>query len=332
MPKVSGGLAVLMQIAKHLSDLGFPARVVRREGGRPALPEGFPVPVVEWDQLRLGCEDVWLVPEGWANSLAPGLRAGAKCVVYVQNWAYLFSSLPRGVSWHDLPVSFLAVSRPVAWFIEQALGQPSLVVRPGIDRSLFRPPGRKPDDPLRVAFMPRKNKALADLIQSLFAARNPEISSPDRMPWTDIQGRSHAEVAEMLAGSHIFLATGFPEGCPLPPLEAMACGCLPVGFSGFGGWEYMTPIAEGGGEGQEVWRPWFPVPENPWPGNGFWVPDADALAATLALEQAARLWRDRGPKLDQALQAGQWTADAFALSEQREQVLGAWTRIAVREG
>ena len=331
MAKVSGGLAVLMQVAEHLNQVGFPVRVVRREGGRPILPEGFPVPVVEWEQLRLGSDDVWLVPEGWANSLAPGLRAGAKCVVYVQNWAYLFSSLPQGVSWHDLPVSFLAVSRPVAWFIKQALGRSSLVVLPGIDRSLFRPPKHKPDGPLRVAFMPRKNKALADLIRDLFTARNPKFSTADHMMWTDIQGRSQAEVAELLAQSHIFLATGFPEGCPLPPLEAMACGCLPVGFSGFGGWEYMTPIVEGRQEAQEIWRNWFPVPENPWPGNGFWVPDADALAAVLALEQAVHFWTEPGSRLDQALQAGQQTADAFALNKQRELVFAVWSKITMQE-
>jgi len=317
----------LLQVAEHLEQSGLPVRVVRRERGRPEFPEGFRVPVMEWDQLQLSGDDVWLVPEGWTNALAPGLRAGAKCVVYVQNWAYLFSSLPQGVSWHDLPISFLAVSRPVAWFIEQALGLSSLVVRAGIDRSLFSPPEQKPDGPLRVAFMPRKNKALAELIRDLFIARNPEFSTADHLIWTDIQGLPHAEVAELLTLSHIFLATGFPEGCPLPPLEAMACGCLPVGFAGFGGWEYMTPINEGERDDQKPWRPWFPVPENPWPGNGFWVPDADALAAVLALEQAARLWRNKGPKLDQALHAGQLTAAAFALEAQRKQVLAVWPKI-----
>lgn len=317
----------MIQVAEHLDRGDFPVRVVRREVGRPALPVGFRVPVEEWDHLRLDSNDIWMVPEGWPNALAPGLRAGAKCVVYVQNWAYLFSSLPQGVSWHDLPVSFLAVSRPVAWFIEQALGRSSLVVRPGIDRSQFRPPKRKPDGPLRVAFMPRKNKALAELIRDVFTARNSEFGSADKMIWTDIQGRSHAEVPNLLTQNHIFLATGFPEGCPLPPLEAMACGCLPVGFTGFGGWEYMTPILERGREDQEHRRPWFPVPKNPWPGNGFWVPDADALAAVLALEQAVHCWTGKGPKLDKALQAGQLTADAFSLDAQREQVLDVWPKI-----
>lgn len=332
MARSSGGLAVLLQVASHLHQAGRPVRVVRREQGRPALPQGFAVPVLDWDALELGSQDFWLVPEGWTNALAPGLRAGARCLVYVQNWAYLFSSLPEGVSWADLPVTFLAVSRPVAWFIEQALGRPSLVVPPGIDRRLFCPVQRKPNGPVRVAFMPRKNKALAELIRAVYTARNPQAAAAHRLLWTDIQGRSQAEVAELLGQSHIFLATGFPEGCPLPPLEAMACGCLPVGFAGFGGWEYMRAIDVAGLETMHNNRPWFPVPDTPWPGNGFWVPDADALAAALALEHAVRFWTKPGPELDQALQAGQQTADALGLETQRTRVLAVWSRLCEEAG
>nr|WP_045221007.1 glycosyltransferase family 4 protein [Desulfonatronum thioautotrophicum] len=335
MAKSSGGLAVLLQIAEHLHQAGLPVQLVRRERGRPMLPEESTVPVVDWVDLELDSGHLWLVPEGWTNALAPGLRAGAHCLVYVQNWAYLFSSLPKGVSWRELANTFLAVSRPVAWFIARVLGQPSQVVRPGIDRTLFRPRTRKPEGPLRVAYMSRKNKALAELIQAVFTARNPELATPDRISWMDIHGRSQAEVAEGLNQSHIFLATGFPEGCPLPPLEAMACGCLPVGFAGFGGWEYMRPIAMAAMEaleGTPQQKPWFPVPENPWPGNGLWVPDGDALAAALALEHAMQLWTERGADLAMALQAGQQTADAFDLKAQRSQVLDAWARLGIKTG
>ncbi|TVQ97345.1 MAG: glycosyltransferase [Desulfovibrionales bacterium] len=334
MAKSSGGLAVLLQIAEHLNQAGMPVQLVRRESRRPLLPEECTVPVVDWETLKLDSRHLWLIPEGWTNALAPGLRAGAHCLVYVQNWAYLFSSLPKSVSWRGLSTTFLAVSRPVAWFIAKVLGQPSQVVRPGIDRTLFRPMTGKPEGPLRVAYMSRKNKALAELIQAVFSARNPELATPNRITWTDIHGRSQAEVAERLNQSHIFLATGFPEGCPLPPLEAMACGCLPVGFAGFGGWEYMVSMAMGAMEGREGAphpRPWFPIPENPWQGNGFWVPDGDALAAALALEHAVQLWTDRGADLAMALQAGQQTADAFDLKTQRTQVLEAWAQLGIMD-
>jgi len=46
-------------------------------------------------------------------------------------------------------------------------------------------------------------------------------------------------LAEEFRKSDIYIHTGFPEGLPLPPLEAMACGCLVIGFAGGGGLENM---------------------------------------------------------------------------------------------
>lgn len=283
------------------------------------------MPVTAWNELRLTPRDLWLVPEGWVNALTPGLQAGARCLVYVQNWAYLFSSLPPGVSWHDLPVSFLAVSRPVAWFIRQTLGKDAPVLPPGLDSSLFSKPRSKPAGRLRVAYMPRKNKALAEMIRAAWEARHHGAFTQDGLLWEEIHGQDQAGVARKLQDAHIFLATGFPEGFSLPPLEAMACGCLPVGFAGLGGWDYMSQI------GEDAWRPWWsgrsgwPVDQHPWSGNGFWVPDGDVLAAVLALEKAVELWKMGGSALHAALEAGERTVQAYALDRQLENVQTLWS-------
>lgn len=323
LPKMTGGLAVLVQAARHLSQAGLAVWLAPREAGRPSLASCPGLPVVSWEDLRLTPEDLWLVPEGWVNALSPGLKAKARCVVYVQNWAYLFSSLPAGVRWHDLPVFFLAVSRPTAWFIKQTLGATCPVLPPGIDLEMFSRPREKPPHPLRVAYMPRKNKAQAEMIRSIWEARNNGKSGVMDLIWEEIHGQDPPGVAKLLQGSHIFLATGFPEGCPLPPLEAMACGCLPVGFAGFGGWEYMTQVLP------EAWRPWHPVPENPWAGNGFWAPDADALAAALALEEAVHLWKGSGSGLQATLDAGQETAQAYSLERQQRRIVDVWASWAL---
>jgi hypothetical protein len=138
--KATGGVAVLYQMAACLRDAGFDVRAVPREGDGPTPYQDMNVPTLAWDDLALTSEDIWLVPEGWVNALAPGLKADARCVVYCQNWAYLFSSLPPDVRWNQLRVSFLAVSHPVAWYMEQALGiETPPILRPGIDRNLFPP-------------------------------------------------------------------------------------------------------------------------------------------------------------------------------------------------
>lgn len=320
--KMTGGLAVLFQLADKIMRSGFEVSLVPRESGRPLWPSRLTPLITPWENLNLQPGDLWIVPEGWVNALAFGLHAKARCLVYVQNWAYLFSSLPPGVCWHDLDVSFVSVSRPVAWFVKQSLGKDSPVLPPAIDTRIFSPDLRKPAHPLRVAFMPRKNKALAEMIRSVWEARNAMRSRPLELTWLEIHGQSQSGVARLLQTAHIFLSTGFPEGFALPPLEAMACGCVPVGFTGLGGWEYMTQVHEHG------WKPWWPVPESKWPGNGFWVPDGDVLAAALALEQAVDLWNFGGEQLHSVLAAGARTVQAFSSHEQLERVTKLWTTLA----
>lgn len=156
LPRRSGGVAVILRLAGLLHRAGFPVALAPREASAelpdPDLCPGVPVLPRE----ELGPGDLWVTPEGWPRALLPGLQAGARCVVYVQNWAYLLGNLPDDAAWKTLPVRFLAVSRPVAWFVEQAVGRRSELLRPGIDPALFHPDPARPADapvqgPLRVA-------------------------------------------------------------------------------------------------------------------------------------------------------------------------------------
>jgi hypothetical protein len=131
----------------------------------------------------MGPADLYLVPEGWPNALAPGLAAAMRCVVYAQNWIHLLSVLPSGVRWPDLPVSFLAVSQPVAWFIREVLHLPVAgVVRPSLDRSLYAP-GDKSGKTLRIAWLPRKNKALGEQIRAIAEASRAAEKGVPPLEW-----------------------------------------------------------------------------------------------------------------------------------------------------
>lgn len=308
---VSGGLAVLADTARTLAACGRDVRVVLREPGATplAVPEELPVePLVG---TSLGPDDTYLVPEGWPNALAPGLTAKARCVVYCQNWAYLWGGLPEGVDYDRLPVSFLAVSDPVARFIGQAYGTVPPILRPVIDPARFFPPEAKPaPGPVRVGYMPRKNKALAAMIRRLAEARAARAGLA--YDWVAIDGLSPDDVAEALRGCHVFLATGFPEGCPLPPLEAMACGCVVAGFAGFGGFDYMRQIAPHGH------RPSVPLRDVPWGGNGFYAADNDVFGAGLCLEDAALLWRHGGAALATVLLQARDTVAAYGEKQRLE--------------
>lgn len=281
---MSGGCMVLLQIARQLLAMGRLGGVLYWEAG----PEGSDFVDLPWmraGQARMVPEDVFLAPEGWPNALVFGFRARCRTLVYCQNWAYLFHGLDAGVRWRDLPVEFVAVSDPVAWHLEQVLGRRPGIIRPTIETAVFHPGAPKPEGPVRIGFMPRKNKALADQIRRIFEERNPDAV----VEWVPIQGLDRDGVAGMLRSCHVFLATGFPEGFALPPLEAMACGCLCAGFTGFGGWDYMRPV-EAGSLSPQGYMP----RDVPWGGNGWWAADGDVLGAALGLERAleARLSGD----------------------------------------
>ncbi len=329
----SGGLAVLLEIGNILHGAGKNIRFVAQENAPwlvSAQETGVPVAFAPgFNQITLAAGDIWLIPEGWPGALLYGLQnPQAKTVLYVQNWAYLLTEQTETLPFHHIPVQFLAVSDPVAGFIQYLTGKTVPVLRPGINTTLFSPPDRQMGKTPVIAYMPRKNKVLARQIRSIVNARRAFLQKSPPV-WQEIQGLAPEGVARVLKESDIFLATGFPEGCPLPPLEAMACGCLCVGFSGFGGLDYMR-----GTNGLPDFADttfWHRAEDNrhiPFP-NGFWTPDADTHAAAVALENAMALLENTSQKdsLITLQKNAHQTAAYYSTSHQKEHVLQIWHKL-----
>lgn len=266
LPRMTGGLAVLCQVAMRLRENGFPVAIAAMDGAPDLTEEHIAgLPLLSWDTVRgkkgsgLGPGDLLLIPEGWPGMAGPALSAGCRLMVYVQNWAYLFSALPEGARWQNIPASFMAVSDPVARFLDDVRLPVRGIVRPCINTELFHP-AALPDATraVRIAWMPRKNKWLANQIRQILGAL---LHNGEPVEWVPISGMSPAQVGKTLASCHVFLATGFPEGFALPPLEAMACGCPVVGFSGVGGWDFMRQAIPG------TYIPNFPLRSVSWGGQ-----------------------------------------------------------------
>ncbi len=330
LQSISGGFAVLVHLAKHLASAGHDVCFVVKESEMlyASYTQTFPnikVPIVFWDNINLGPDYVWIVPEGWINALLLGLKAKARCVVYMQAWSFGLNALPGETRWDQLDVDFLYVSDPVRICLQAITGKDGPILRPGIDSKLFYPEllgGEAVKNPIRIAWMPRKNKVFSDLIQHALHDRLARLNPSIHVQWVRMQHLSHAQVAETLRSCHIFLATGFPEGCPLPPLEAMASGCMVVGFGGLGGWDYMRQARFIADEDMPyLYNPWFDLRETTFEGNGLYVADADVLGATMALEQACILLQRGGSRLEHLRENLAKTAEAYSLERQANCVL-----------
>ncbi len=333
LPSMSGGFHMLLHLGESMAQLGHDVFFVIHEQGPPlpiyqALRQKTKLPLRSWHEAHLTSKHVWIIPEGWPNALVLGLRSGARCIVYMQSWSFAMRTLPPGVHWQQLPVDFLYVSEPTRHCLRELTGKDGPILRPCVHTELFYPPALAPaaahfDGPLRIAWMPRKNKGLGLQIVDAFTQRNTHLPQPwcaqKPVQWMEIHKVPYEKVPEALRACHIFLTTGFPEGFGLPALEAMACGCIPVGFSGLGGWDYMRSHPLPASSHPFVSKAFFPMPPCPvdgiFPhggGNGFFVEDAHVLAAILALEHAAHLLYEGGEELNRLRQNMALTANAYS--------------------
>ena len=89
----------------------------------------------------------------------------------------------------------------------------------------------------KICYLTRKERSAAWLHQVLYAKGDPF----SRFEWMPLRELSEDEYARNLREATVYVTTNMQEGMNTSVLEAMACGCLVVGYSGVGGAVYMKP-------------------------------------------------------------------------------------------
>jgi hypothetical protein len=88
----------------------------------------------------------------------------------------------------------------------------------------------------QICFMTRKLRDDVTQVVNILKYRN-ILGDFKLIP---VENKTEQEVAEIMKDSLIFLSFSYQEGCALPPMEAMMCGCLVIGYEGRGGREYFN--------------------------------------------------------------------------------------------
>jgi len=300
----SGGLRTQFRHVARLVHHGFDAHLYHVDGGyRPdwfaeTVPMLTTQDIMGRNRLNLRPDDHIVLYEAASNSVRFfNQYKGASRHLFCQNHFLMFDALAalQAPSWQALGVSrAFASAHVIARAVKQTLGFGDVPVVPyAIDHALFRPAAKR----LQIAYMPRKRREDVGFIRRAFVSACPDLAS---IPWVEIDGQSEERVASILGESAIFLALGRREGFGLPPVEAMAAGCLVVGFLGNGGREFGTPE------------------------NGLWCDEDDLFGAALSLAEAIRGVEAGTPASAAMIEAGQRTAAGYTLEAMDQALLSYW--------
>jgi glycosyltransferase involved in cell wall biosynthesis len=228
-PEPSGGMAALYEHVVALRQMGFDAFILHDKTGfkLPWLESRAPVVYLQSGSMLLPGDSL-VMSEIAADAMRATASAPIHRIIFCQNQFLAADTIAKVGDWHKLNIdSVLASSATVQDYLAQ-VGWPNAPIIPYfIDATRFRPAAKI----RQVAYVPRKMPLEATMIIHRLVTKFPQFAD---VPFVKLSGMTHTQVAKELARSAIFLSLGRNESMGLPPLEAMACGCLVAGFHGDG--------------------------------------------------------------------------------------------------
>jgi glycosyltransferase involved in cell wall biosynthesis len=175
-------------------------------------------------------EDILIVPEIWICDFSK-FRLNNSVIIFNQNCFYTvhnfcdISNLLGIVTVSNYSKEYLDIMYP-NYLVHK--------ISVGIDTSLFQYKTKKKKI---ISYMSRKRP---DDVKQLLMLLNFNKQIED-WEFIDINNISEFCVANTLKESMVFLSFSDQEGLGLPPLEAMSCGCIVIGYDGGGGKEFFNP-------------------------------------------------------------------------------------------
>lgn len=301
LPHPSGGVRKLYRLVDVLRANGIPAVIGHQQPGFRYTWFESATPIAYGPDMWPSDSDLLVVPEVNCWEITPQTR-GIRKIIFNQNAYQTF--LTRNGS--DCPPPYLnpdylatlVVSEDSRAYLQYAFpGHPVFRIHNSIDPALFYFPAAKSR---RIAYMSGKNPADAAQVLGIMAARR-SLRGFEIVP---IEDKTETQTAAILRDAAVFLSFCVQEGWALPPMEAMACGCVTIGYDGCGGREYFTDEHA------------FPVRRD----------DIIGFVATVertleALEHAPH------PLIQKSRRASQFIHAQYSPSREEDDILHAWEQI-----
>jgi glycosyltransferase involved in cell wall biosynthesis len=233
-----GGVKMLYRHVDILNNHGFSAFIVHNQNNFRCTWFDNNTRVAYGRDIQLQQSDYLVIPEIYGSDISR-IEKGIRKVIFNQNSYLTFKDYSLKKENLMTPfldrdtVAVIVVSEDNKNYLNYVFPDLNFLrIHYSINPILFSYQSNKKK---QICFMPRKNFTDALQVINILKFRN-ALGDFEIVP---IHDKSEKEVAEILRESLIFLSFGYPEGCPLPPAEAMACGCLVIGYHGGGGKEYF---------------------------------------------------------------------------------------------
>ena len=315
----SGGVKMLYRHADVLARNGFKAAVLHQQRGFRCTWFANTTPVTYLPDVRLTVNDFLVIPEvfgprTFSLSDIPAIGHACRKVIFNQNCYYTFLghtfdsimspafALPYARP--DEYIATIVVSEDSAAYMRFAFpGSRVFRIVNSINTRLFTFSDQKKP---QICFMPRKHPEDAIQVLGLLRLRG----KLDDFSVVPIDNASEADVARIMRESLIFLSFGYPEGFSLPPAEAMASGCIVIGYHGEAGREYFLDDL------------CCPIRVN------------DTVGFVTAIESVIGNWkRDPAPVREMARRASRHIHENYSAEREEMTILAVWRELmSVRTG
>jgi hypothetical protein len=315
-----------------LNDAGFEAYMVHKEKGYRCTWFKNTTPIVYlkesireivWEKVRkrivpgsiqrvriegashshIGENDILVIPEIFGPGIAHwgrGIRKiilNQNCYLSFRGYNFRADSIQNAYVHPDV-VGVLVNSSDGAEYLRYAF--PAVRMEPfrlSIDPHLFQYEKNKKK---QIAFSLIKNKQDSLQVINILRVRG-ALRGWNVVPFIN---RPQSEVASIMRESLIFLSFGYPEGFGLPAAEAMACGCLVIGYHGGGGREFFKPEFS------------FPIQ----------VGDIVGFARTV--EEVLTTYDEQKERYERMrVSAAEFISRTYSIEEERRSVLAAWKNL-----